>query len=319
MKREKFIIIFLVIIAFIYFFRKTPEYYKDFPGCSVNISTTSPGLLSDASLVCSSLGKKTPELYFENVPSFFKKDAWFFPNLDMTNFNLKMPDNIACKTRQTYFILSTLFPEKNVVYTGFTSKDRYNKNIEKDYTRFLHNPGKSPFKNTLDVIRAWKNNPSFPMLTIICRDEMGLTSDIKKLGIPSNITLINKHLSEEELYNYYNSHSVHICPSAHEGFGHYIHEAKSCEAVVLYTDAPPMNETFDVSTGIPIRSVFSHMRNGICPVYSVPGLEEAVRYLLSLPLENRQIIGQNARQAFLESDKAFKEKLRNVINLEIKA
>ena len=35
---------------------------------------------------------------------------------------------------------------------------------------------------------------------------------------------------------------VHICPSAREGFGHYINEARSVGAVVLTIDAAPMSE-----------------------------------------------------------------------------
>ena len=60
--------------------------------------------------------------------------------------------------------------------------------------------------------------------------------------LPPNVTLIREHLPTQALREIQNSHGVHLCPSRAEGWGHYIHEAQSCGAMVVTTDAPPMNE-----------------------------------------------------------------------------
>src|SRR5206468_4109481 len=57
-----------------------------------------------------------------------------------------------------------------------------------------------------------------------------------------NIRIINDRISDDDLLNLMNRCAIHVCPSITEGFGHTIHEALSCAAVLITTDAPPMNE-----------------------------------------------------------------------------
>lgn len=46
-----------------------------------------------------------------------------------------------------------------------------------------------------------------------------------------------------------------ICPSAIEGWGHYINEARLNKTLVLTLDTPPMNELIDKKSGIMIKSI----------------------------------------------------------------
>ena len=79
-------------------------------------------------------------------------------------------------------------------------------------------------------------NPQFPKLFVINNRKMGI--DAKR----GNIDFIHDFLPKSKLQALQNQCGFHICPSETEGFGHYIMEALSCSAVVVTTNAPPMNE-----------------------------------------------------------------------------
>ena len=59
---------------------------------------------------------------------------------------------------------------------------------------------------------------------------------------PSNVTIVRQKMPLPELRRLMATTGIHVCPSACEGFGHSINEARSLGAVVVTTDAPPMNE-----------------------------------------------------------------------------
>lgn len=113
-----------------------------------------------------------------------------------------------------------------------------------------------------------------------------------------------------------NEAGFHICPSEHEGCGHYIHEAKSVGAVVLYTDAGSMNETFEpYVNGISIEYSEIQRRNKYCPKYIVSSknVEDAANYYLSMSLEEKINMGGLAHRSFLEHDREFKMMFYNII------
>jgi len=286
--------------------------------------TNSQGLILDSSIVCNATKtlSRQPMFYYEIYPENSDPDGYFFVNFDLTDFQKlladpKSPKNILCKTRQCYDILSRLLPYKNIIYTGFTSVDRNMISVSKNYRSYIHIAGKSPYKGTLQVVRAWIKHPEWPVLTLICREEIleVLKPEIKKTA---NIHLISEFLSEQQLIQYMNQNGIHICPSKHEGFGHYINEARSTEAVVLYTNAPPMNEMFqDGINGIAISAVQdAPTNNGICPTYLVypESIEEAVVKTLNMSVQQLATIGKNARAEFLKNDEAFKKRLLDIFH-----
>jgi len=157
------------------------------------------GLYMDANIVNSILKDipATPLFYYETCPDDFYKCGYMFPNLDITNFDDELPHTLLCKTKQTYNILKEKFPDKVVIYTGFTSNDKYDPKINKDYNKFIHIAGKSPYKGTIGLLQTWCKNPQLPNLTIIARQKIGndckqLIADLK----PSNITLVNDIVSD---------------------------------------------------------------------------------------------------------------------------
>lgn len=295
---------------------------KTFPSCKSIVNINSYGLYADGIIVCDLLSnlKASPVFYYEGYPKDYIKNGWVFVNLDhidLDKFNDDSPQFILCKTLQAYNILSSKLINKNVYYTGFTSFDRYKPSITKDFKKFIHIAGKSPYKGTKLLIDIWSMHPEWPELTVVMSPANPNYDYVFKhtSNIP-NIKKIFKDLEEKELTELGNSIGNHICSSQHEGFGHYIHEARSMANVVLYTDAPPLNETFiPYYNGIPIEAKLNGYVNNICPVYNITkeGLETAITKILSMNEESLRIIGLNARNAYLDDKVNFKERLINLI------
>eukprot|EP00697_Spironema_sp_BW2_P000372 gnl/Spiro4/10468_TR5607_c0_g1_i1.p3 gnl/Spiro4/10468_TR5607_c0_g1~~gnl/Spiro4/10468_TR5607_c0_g1_i1.p3 ORF type:complete len:292 (+),score=-43.54 gnl/Spiro4/10468_TR5607_c0_g1_i1:3332-4207(+) len=170
---------------------------------------------------------------------------WFIPNAEIGMFGVKelrSMDLILCRTHDAERIFKQL--GMPTFYLGFTGNDCFLPGVEKNFLQCLHLAGKSPFKGTPFVINAWKDQALMPRLVgVITPTNAHASLCISSKSLESNnFEWTRGRLSENELRNLQNSCGVHLCPSIAEGYGHYIVEAMSVGAVVLTTDAPPMNE-----------------------------------------------------------------------------
>jgi glycosyltransferase involved in cell wall biosynthesis len=179
------------------------------------------------------------------------RENWLFPNSEWWDARndqfLPRFTKICCKTRDCERIwrakLANDRPDR-VVYTGFEARDLYDPTISRE-NRFLHLAGESEFKNTEAVIEAWKRTcweyKPLP-ITVVTRQPK-----YKELcsGAPG-LTCIGEKIPDDEIKRLMNSHRFHLMPSAYEGFGHALHEAPGCGALVITTAAPPMNEVMGI-------------------------------------------------------------------------
>ena len=176
------------------------------------------------------------EIYQEVAP--FSDENIFIPNqewLRSGTLQAITPNiHIWCKTRYAVERLSHL--TNNIHYVGFCSRDMYDGAIEKKPNSFIHIAGKSEQKGTQAILNIWQKNPQWPTVTILSRNPA------HKAYQSENIDIIDKFVAEDELKRLMNSHQIHLCPSESEGFGHNIVEALSTGALLMVTDAPPMNE-----------------------------------------------------------------------------
>jgi len=214
-------------------------------------------------------------------------------------------DAVFCKTRCAVEILKNR--NDHTVFIGFTSNNMYDPTIEKREDRWLHIGGKSSLKGTGIIIDTWMKNPHFPHLTVIYRDK-------KYQGIDRpNLTYISDYIDDSRLIQLMNECAVHLCPSITEGFGHTIGEALSCGALVISTDAPPMNELINPGRGILIKPV-EQKKLRFADTYFIDqkGLEKAVEKTCNL--ENKKELMLNAFNFFSENDSAFKERIIKEIN-----
>lgn len=118
------------------------------------------------------------------------------------------------------------------------------------------------------------------------------------------------YLADAELRELQNANLFHLCPSETEGFGHYIVEALSVGAVVLTTDAAPMNELVTEERGVLIP--YSHTdRQHLATRYLVDAqaLEAAVSTVLAMDDAAIQAKQEAARAFFLDNDAVFRTRL----------
>lgn len=136
-------------------------------------------------------------------------------------------DIVLAKTHDAERIFKKI--HKDTRYIGWTSPDRMQRDIKRE-DMFLHVCGKSSMKGTDTIVHQW--NSQWPKLIVI--------GNCKKI-FQDNIWFAN-YLEDSELKILQNSCRYHICTSEYEGFGHYINEARSVGAIIISTNAAPMNE-----------------------------------------------------------------------------
>lgn len=216
-------------------------------------------------------------------------------------------DGILCKTH--YAVDAMRSYSTRASYIGFTSRDRYSPGVRKDFGRWLHLAGKSGQKSTPIVIETWRANPDFPTLTVLHHPENQSVNRISFDGV-ANVVRITDYVSDSELVEIMNGHEVHVCPSEMEGFGHSLNEALACKALVVTTDAPPMNELVTPRSGIPVpwdETSSDPLYPDLTRRYRVTAarLAAVVRQVMSLSGTARAQIGERARLEYLERDRSF--------------
>jgi glycosyltransferase involved in cell wall biosynthesis len=222
-------------------------------------------------------------------------------------------DLILAKTRYAKEIFEEL--KCKTEFISFTSEDRYSPGVKKDLVHWLHLVGKSVQKQTETVFRTWQKNPGFPQLTIVQDPKFWRPRPNLR-----NVNYINDRMPEDVLRSMQNAYGVHVCPSETEGFGHYIMEAMSAKALVITTNAEPMNELVTNERGILVKPV-SHepMRLSMANFINEKSLEEAV--IRATVLTDAQISekGESARKFYLDNDaffrSAFLGAIRNLLQV----
>ena len=279
---------------------------------------------------------------YDLFPSTYK---YLMVNQDMIRIDdiklLHRVDKFLCKSKTACITLN--LPSDKVIYTRHTSTDVLATPTSmpsgKDYNLFVHFAGKSWVKNSEAVLRAWITaggfpELGFPTLVITCRGRClrGSTyiqrelasffdsprdekSMLRRHKLYPNI-LVAESLPDEEYRRYQSLAGFYMCPSQTEGYGHYINEGRSAGAIIITTDAPPMNELVDSSNGvcIPHRSAFRCTESpNLCYNVDVDSIQESVRYLKKLSSSRLQEMSQNSRARYLEDREYFVSVLRTCL------
>lgn len=212
---------------------------------------------------------------------------------------IKKFDLILCRTHEVERIFNPINP--NTYYLSFTSLDRHNKDVAKNFNHFFHLRGQSKTKGTQAILGIWHHKHHLPLLHLVSY----------KFPDPhlNNLKVFSEYLNEDELTRLENSCGIHLCPSETEGFGHSINEAMSTGAVVVTLNAPPMNEFITDP-----RCLVTFNRTGrqnLSTTYFVDPnhLEAVVEHLKRLPHDELQRMGNENRERYLSNKRSFLERL----------
>jgi hypothetical protein len=236
--------------------------------------------------------------HFSKINILIPNQEWFYKTWIPY---LPYLDYILVKTKYCESIFQKYVDHSKITYISWTSIDRYNVNIEKDYSKCLHLCGKSRHRNTQLLIDSWSSKD--PMLTVVYSPV-----DIKLVHKrQSNITYMDRRCSEGELNKMMNSHGIHLCTSSTEGFGHYINEAKSSKGVVFTLDHSPMNELIDNTCGVLIKTKkikqMTEVLGEKCDFY-MGNLQKKLKKTYDY-----ESVGNIARQQYLTGSKWFENTL----------
>jgi glycosyl transferase family 1 len=188
---------------------------------------------------------------------------------------------------------------RNVHHTGFLGQDIHDPAVPREL-RCVHLAGHSPLKNTDAVLAAWRAAPDLPPLTVI-------TANAVAGDIPAHVRVVHGYLSADELHRELNAAQIHVCPSAAEGWGHYITEALSVGALVIATDGSPMNEQVRPEHGILVPPSAIGRRHYAAHHHVDPGaIINAVRHAVALGPERREAMGALGRQHLLTRNERFR-------------
>lgn len=214
-------------------------------------------------------------------------------------------DRVLCKTRMAERIFGRLGCRTEFV--GFTSLDRGDGSVAARRDGFLHVAGQSLLKGTRSLVDLWSRHADWPRLTVVQHPKH---ADPPGTRSATNLETIAAHLDDGALRRLQRAHGTHLCPSEAEGFGHSIVEAMSCGAVVVATDAPPMNEVVAPERGLLVAtSPGGPVRLGTTSPADPAALERAVETALAMDEPRRLALGRAARDWFLANDREFRRRI----------
>ncbi len=197
----------------------------------------------------------------------------------------------------------------NVSRIGFDSEDRLVSTVARR-PQFLHIAGRSRLKGTERLLLIWAQHPEWPLLTVV-QDRAASSAD----AAAANIHIRSEFLADEALRTLQNEHRFHLCLSEAEGWGHYIVEALSVGAVVLATDAPPMNELVTAKRGILVAAHPGQRQNLVrLAHFDDMALQSAVETAVAMPANEAAAMGVAARAWFIGNRQYFHQRLRTAVD-----
>ncbi|KAL3663958.1 hypothetical protein V7S43_010847 [Phytophthora oleae] len=284
------------------------------------------------------------------------KPVYLMPNVEMYELEAEhywRVDMVLCKTaictrRVRMWYQQEGNPRRTrVMYTRHTTSDAalYAKtqlgasaDVTKNFSNvhFVHTAGKSMFKGTNAVLDCWLSRPDFPPLDVyvdqgIYNAFMKKTYDvqIKTQPAPQKITLHTGRVPGNMFGRMMVEAAFLLCTSVLEGYGHYINQARASAALIVTTDAPPMNELLSPESAILVphpssvvdKQLLGGNFDGDHGLQGVKGMAtnvkgadicDAVERILTMTPDERQAKGERARKQYVLDTRFFAAKMNEL-------
>ena len=177
----------------------------------------------------------------------------------------------------------------------------------RDY--FFSRTGMSRYRDAHNLINVWAHHPEWPPLKIV------IDPSVRPAVKPDNVEFLDIFPRHEDFVSFASGSLFHIYATETEGFGHSILEAMGYGALVMVTDAPPMNEIANENCALMLTAEYSGQKS-IAPRFAVKpsALEQAVEKALMMSDEEIAAITTAAQQRVLDFKQAFYAHLEKAIS-----
>lgn len=241
-----------------------------------------------------------PALFRHENHVLIPNQEWFRPD----NFELmQYVSHIWCKTRLAESIFGQFYYKTS--YIGFYSSVNLDLRGGAKYRDYFYTRiGSGRFRGAQILVDTWRKNPAWPRLKIV------ISPHLRPAEPPTNVEYIDPFIDAEESYQLASSSLFHIYMTETEGFGHSIVEAMGYGALVIVTDAPPMNEVTDSRSVLGVRAEYMGQKM-LSPLFKalIYSIEESVESALVMSDDAINEITQNAWARFCELESQFKVNL----------
>lgn len=224
------------------------------------------------------------KLFLHRHHVLIPNQEWFNPK----QFSLlSFVDGIWAKTSFAVGIFAEF--KSNICRIGFSSSVEPISTSAKTRDYFFSRVGMSRFRGAEVLVNLWRCHPEWPLLKLV------IDNSCRPLNPPHNVEYLDIFLNYEDYIACSSAALFHIYATETEGFGHSIVEAMGSGAVVLVTDAPPMNEIANSTCALMVGSFYKGQK-WFSPRFSVlpAELEAAVNKALQMSGEETQKIVDNA-------------------------
>lgn len=177
----------------------------------------------------------------------------------------------------------------------------------RDY--FFSRTGMSRYRGAHNLINVWARHPEWPPLKIV------IDPSVRPAVKPDNVEFLDIFPRHEDFVSFASGSLFHLYATETEGFGHSILEAMGYGALVMVTDAPPMNEIANNDCALMLAAEYSGQKS-IAPRFAVQpsALEQAVEKALAMRDDEIVAITTAAQQRVLDFKQSFYRHLENAIN-----